>query len=211
MFIKGVMGGIYKIICLPTGKIYIGSSINIDSRFKNHIWCLQKNRHRNTYLQRAWNKYRGNNFKFEIIEIIQLNSLITKEKFWIKKFKSYNRKYGFNIIEPEMPPMLGRFHNQKTRLKISEKLSGIKHTKETRLKMSLASKGKKKSKTQIENMCKAKRGTKNPMSKLNSWIIRIIRQLLKYGEFTQTEIAKIFNVSKQCICDIKHNRKWKLV
>lgn len=49
--------GVYKITCLPTNMIYIGSSNNILKRWDNHRWLLRHNKHNNNYLQNSWNKY----------------------------------------------------------------------------------------------------------------------------------------------------------
>ena len=62
--------GIYKITNLTNNKCYIGSSFNLFNRLHNHKTNLRKNRHHNVYLQRAYNKYGEENFKFEIVEII---------------------------------------------------------------------------------------------------------------------------------------------
>ena len=50
--------GIYKITNLTTNKVYIGqTSINLIGRWKSHIIALNKKKHKNILLQRAWNKY----------------------------------------------------------------------------------------------------------------------------------------------------------
>ena len=61
--------GIYKITCLPTGKYYIGSSLNIKGRFLKHKSDLKIQKHGNKYLQKAWNKHGATNFTFEILQI----------------------------------------------------------------------------------------------------------------------------------------------
>lgn len=104
------MSGVYKIVCLLTGKMYIGSSVNINKRFKNHIWYLQKNKHSNEYLQNAWNKYGEQNFKFEIVEIIHdISKLLIREKWWLDKTKCYKREIGFNISYNPLAPNMGNF------------------------------------------------------------------------------------------------------
>ena len=62
------MIGVYKIINLKTKDLYIGSSIQIEKRFLRHKKDLRNNKHHSIILQRAWNKYKEENFKFEIIE-----------------------------------------------------------------------------------------------------------------------------------------------
>ena len=57
------MCGVYKIVNTVNGKIYIGSSKNIDRRWNEHIRVLELNAHNNQHLQNAWNKYGKNNDK----------------------------------------------------------------------------------------------------------------------------------------------------
>lgn len=92
--------GIYEIICLKNNKKYIGSSKNIETRFYKHTNLLNKNKHTNSYLQNCWNKYKESQFKFSIIEICQIEDLITKECFYINKFNTFDSKFGYNISEP---------------------------------------------------------------------------------------------------------------
>src|SRR5438105_13132870 len=47
--------GIYKITCTANKKIYIGSSINMRKRKKQHFDKLRLNGHDNPKLQAAWN------------------------------------------------------------------------------------------------------------------------------------------------------------
>lgn len=49
--------GIYMIINNINEKKYIGSAKNIDKRWYEHRYTLNKNCHDNSLLQNAWNKY----------------------------------------------------------------------------------------------------------------------------------------------------------
>lgn len=86
--------GIYKITCLKNNMAYVGQAINIQDRWKTHIQCLNRNKHHNIHLQRAWNKYGENNFKFDIIEYCEKEDLNDKEIYWIKELSSF--KNGYN-------------------------------------------------------------------------------------------------------------------
>ena len=50
------MQGIYKIENIKTGKIYIGSSKNIKSRFYTHKRELEKGTHHSYKLQKSYTK-----------------------------------------------------------------------------------------------------------------------------------------------------------
>jgi group I intron endonuclease len=91
--------GIYKISCKSTNKVYIGSTWQtFFKRFCQHEWELNNNRHKNQYLQNAWNKYGSLNFIFEIIEIIKdKNDLLIREDYWLDYYTSHNKDFGFNI------------------------------------------------------------------------------------------------------------------
>lgn len=61
-------GYIYIIHNSINGKFYIGSSKNYHIRKLRHFNELRKNKHHSVHLQRAFNKYSEENFKFIIIE-----------------------------------------------------------------------------------------------------------------------------------------------
>lgn len=56
--------GIYKIVI--NNKTYVGSSLDIKKRLRQHRRELRKNIHDNRYLQNLYNKY--NNATYEILE-----------------------------------------------------------------------------------------------------------------------------------------------
>lgn len=92
--------GIYVIVCLVNHKKYIGSSVNIERRWKSHLYNLRKNYHCNYYLQSDWNEYGEDNFQFDIVEICSEDCLIQRESFYVNNYKCLNRKFGYNIIDP---------------------------------------------------------------------------------------------------------------
>lgn len=98
------MSGIYKIENLINGKIYIGSSINMESRFKSHFGALRGNRHHNIYLQRSFNKHGEDNFDFEVIEQCDKGIMLEREQYYIDLFDCANRLIGYNICENSNRP-----------------------------------------------------------------------------------------------------------
>lgn len=91
--------GIYKIENIINGKKYIGSSINIDKRFYRHKNDLINNKHNNIHLQRDFNKYSLDDFKFECIEICDVNNIKKIEQKYLDKIfeiKNNNNIY-YNI------------------------------------------------------------------------------------------------------------------
>lgn len=77
------MTGIYKIENRITGCIYIGSSKYINTRKRHHFSELSRNKHRNIYLQRAYNKYGKAVFDFAILEMCSESDLVDREQYWL--------------------------------------------------------------------------------------------------------------------------------
>jgi len=158
--------GIYKITNTITNKVYTGSAINIELRWREHLNDLRKNKHHSIKLQRAFNKYGENAFIFTIILLCDKLELITNEQLYIDELDSYNK--GYNSC-PIAGSRLGHKQSQETKTKISNTLKGRPSpnkgkiaSDETRLKLSKARKNKKLSPTHVENIRQAKMGDKNP-------------------------------------------------
>jgi group I intron endonuclease len=84
------MIGIYRIKNKVNNKCYYGSSKNIDKRWKRHKNELNKKKHINIILQRAWNKYGEKNFVFEIIEECDVSLLLKTEQNYLNLSPEYN-------------------------------------------------------------------------------------------------------------------------
>lgn len=92
-----VICGIYCIENLVSHKKYVGQSLDIYQRWKDHKQKLNNNKHRNIYLQRAWNKYGENNFNFYILETCDKSLLDKREIYYITKFDCLHNRHGYNI------------------------------------------------------------------------------------------------------------------
>lgn len=96
----GVMG-IYKITNTQTGKVYIGSSIEMSSRFKQHYENLKMGKHHNEKLQNDYNIYGESYFKFETLEIIDnIDDLPEKEYYWIRQYGGLYGDIVYNVSNP---------------------------------------------------------------------------------------------------------------
>lgn len=85
------MGHIYKIVNKYNGKIYYGSAKNVIKRFNRHKNDLRRDKHVNTHLQRAWNKYGEDIFDFEVVEEVSDNMLlIVEQKYLDINYDGYN-------------------------------------------------------------------------------------------------------------------------
>ncbi len=77
--------GVYRIRNIQNGKSYIGSTVmTMRKRINHHLSMLQTNAHKNKHLQQSWNKWTGDNFVFEIVEVVDDKSkVLEREQFYI--------------------------------------------------------------------------------------------------------------------------------
>lgn len=92
--------GIYAIKNKLNNKLYIGKSINIYERMRQHINYLNKSsKNENRYLINSWLKNGRDNFEYIVLEdvIADDNLLKQKELYWILKLDTLNRNKGYNL------------------------------------------------------------------------------------------------------------------
>jgi len=99
--------GIYKIINTENDFFYIGSSVDITSRFCNHKSTLRKNSHNNPKLQNAWNKYGEKSFSFEIVELCDKSKLHIIEQKHLNEIKNSSKTYNIVFIVGGFPDSAG--------------------------------------------------------------------------------------------------------
>lgn len=188
------MTGIYKITS-PSGKVYIGQSINIESRIKKYVNCNCKLQVR---LYSSIKKYGWENHIFEVLEECNIEELNSRERYWQDKyecigknglncfltnsnekrkiisddmrFKISNSVKGFKhteeSIEKIIKGLIGRTVSIETRLKISESNKGTVFSKERRDKISKALSGRKIPKEVLDKRSKSISGEKNYKAKI---------------------------------------------
>jgi len=132
------MKGIYIISNTTTDMVYIGSSVDIQGRFRHHKSLLSRNRHQNKHLQNSWNKYGKESFEFSILE--ETEDLIGREQYWMDQ---YENKCNFLSAYRRA----GEFHHsEEAKIKIGQAASvhrlGSIHTLETRSKIGDRCRGK---------------------------------------------------------------------
>lgn len=156
------MTGIYQIINKINDHAYIGSAVDIKRRWKWHKSRLNKGKHYNEYLQRAWNKYGKENFILVIAEEVQDKAVLLEieQKYLDNLCPEYNisdSATGGNLGEAVNKKLsrasrgnkanLGKRFTDEHKRKIGEsnkrKRKGMKASKETRLKQSLSRQGEK--------------------------------------------------------------------
>jgi group I intron endonuclease len=218
-----VISGVYQIRNLVNGKRYVGSSINLKKREKEHIGNLKKNRHINFHLQNSWNKYGENNFIFEILEKCQSEKLLEKEQFYINLFfPEYNicKTAGNTIGYKHTKTSLNKFSGENH---YGSKLTQ-KQVDEIRKKYDLGESQKK-----LVNEYRVSRGCIQGIIKNKTWhdeeyilnkeripstqkltksLVLKIRNLYLTEKYTQKELGKMFNVARGTIRGVISNERW---
>ena len=154
-------GGIYAIVQLSTGLRYIGSSVYIANRWARHRMHLRRGDHHNGRLQRSWNKYSEEDFRFEVIEFAEPEDLLTVEQRWLdtSPWELFNmRKIAHTSRGVKHTPELCKNFSIARKKIWAERgpppnfreaqlayAIGSKHSEETKAKMSKSHSGRKKS------------------------------------------------------------------
>lgn len=140
------MNHVYCIYNKKSNKFYIGSTVNLNRRKREHFRLLEKNKHHSIKLQNSYNKHGRDNFIFTILKVC------VDEKFWEQYYlDKYKPKY--NVSLSSNSPMKGRTHSKKTLKKLKNRPvpRGKEHymskrgpTNEHKNNMSLARKGSRR-------------------------------------------------------------------
>jgi group I intron endonuclease len=174
--------GVYKIYNKANKKVYIGGSSNCRQRKQTHFRDLRNNVHECPELQEDYNIYGKKYFKFKLIKKCILQDLLSTEGFYIEKYKSYIKKFGYNkdrFINGKKKRIKStcnkiseagklrkgikypdRKISEETRKKLRDSHLGKVLTDEQKIKISLANKGKVLSEETKKKIGNGNRGKK---------------------------------------------------
>jgi len=205
--------GIYQIKVIGEDLRYIGQSVNIERRRKEHIGSLNSDKHPNVWMQNYWNKYGESAFEHSIIEEIPKKELNAREKYWIAY---YGAKHTFNATSggegagsgkenPKYDPTIYTFYHKDGRVEtcaqweLKEKY-GVEHSC-----LSKVCSGKKKS----VSGWGLKRITNADSARINQTIFTFVHKDGKEETCTQLELREKYgmahsNLSR--VCSGKRNR-----
>lgn len=173
------MIGIYKITS-PKGRVYIGSSNNIENRlcsYKN-LKCKNQTKVFNSIKAHGWDMH-----KFEVLEECSIEVLLERELHYGIKFNVLDKEAGLNCRLPKAGEHY-TYMCQETKDKIS---------KANVLNQTGKSLGHYESK----------------LKKLTIEEVKEIKMLLVKNELTHTEIGKLFNVTRKIISNISCGKTYK--
>jgi hypothetical protein len=105
--------GIYEITNAVNGRRYVGSSIDLDRRKRDHFSSLKRNKHGNPYLQNDFNKCGAGAFRFSVLETCEIWLLLEKEQTlldacWDNKKTCYNIRKKAQLCSDEAKAILGK-------------------------------------------------------------------------------------------------------
>lgn len=152
--------GIYQITNQLNGKRYVGSTTNLERRWRYHLGDLRRGQHSNRHLQAAFNKYGENTFAFSVLEYVETESLLEREQHYLDtRMPEYNilptagSPLGFQwtaearatlsaAMSGERNPNYGKHPSDETLAKLSAARMGHSVSDKTRAKISNALRGR---------------------------------------------------------------------
>jgi len=153
--------GVYKITS-PSGKIYIGQSMDIKARWDKYKKLNCRNQIK---LYRSLLKYGFDKHAFEIIQICDTEKLNEAEKYFVGLFQTFNSEHGLNLKDGGGSK--GK-HSEESKLKCSNSNRGRFFSEEWRQKLSRSLTGKIKSQEHLRNLSKSRIGNKNSLGRILS-------------------------------------------
>lgn len=168
--------GVYLIRNTVNGKVYVGSSSNVEKRFGDHKRHLRRGAHTSCHLQEAWKLYGEESFVFTLKMECEENRLLEVEQEYMDLYLSSDGDCGYNICEKA-----GRPPSRK----------GIPKSPETRRRMSDAAKSRPPE--YWKKCADARRGAGNHMfgKKHSPEMIEVYRQKATGKKHTEEAKAKI--------------------
>lgn len=229
--VSDTTSGVYGLIHKETGRIYVGSSTEINRRRRHHLFHLKANKHCNPYLQHAWNKYGEEAFKWVILAAVtDISVLRREEQKWIDRFRCFEDSRGFNR-SPSATDSIGwrkgrplsaihkarigrsnKGNKSRTGMTISDRHREILRATQLGNKHCL---GRIASEETRKKLSESNRGKPahpelNPNTILNPHSAREILALFALGETVQS-IGRKFGIKGSHVYDVACHRSWPSV
>lgn len=209
--------GIYAIYCTENNKIYIGhTKTSFNHRINDHKSRLRKGIHKNLHMQRAFEKYGEECFKFYVIEKHSKRDtrlLSTIEKRYVESFEKIDL---FNIVLDTVTKDLA---NKQSEEFVNKRVEGYKKSCEARDAV----------KVEFINyfiwfiyyllnievptfdILRSEEYFRKCERKLNKDDIAKIKTNYLTGKYSVNKLAKLVNVSSHTMSEIIREEKWEWV
>lgn len=172
------MVGIYKITNRINGHSYVGQSVDIKRRFKEHR-CYHSASYYNNVFARAMRKYGRDSFDYSVLEECEVDQLDAREMYWI------------SLLKPEYNMTDGGHGNK-----------GRKMSEESRKAMSIQ---KKKEWAKLPDAKKAEIITRLTGQPVGHLVSEETREKLRQANLGKKQSAETIERRKQTIIDKKRN------
>lgn len=161
--------GIYFIRNTVSGKLYIGSSVNIHTRWQHHRSALRHGKHTNPKLMNSWNQHGESAFEFGVLEEVDdRDLLISREDYYILSLSPFFNcclasEGGRYIPSPEAKARMaaalkGRKFTAEHKSRISAGLMGRVVTPPTRAKIGASASQRHHSEVTKSHLADVRRG-----------------------------------------------------
>ena len=96
--------GVFAIRNTVNGKVFLGSSLNLEGPLNRHRFMLSIGKHEVPALQQDWNSFGPDRFTFEILEEVKVkdtpgfsveDELTLLEQIWVETLQPFGEK-GYN-------------------------------------------------------------------------------------------------------------------
>lgn len=224
-----VISGIYEIVNLVNENRYVGSSKDIYGRWVQHQNELNKGKHYNLHLQRAWQRYKKESFDFRILEQTDNNTetLFEREQYWYDYYSNKNIVlYNASPIAatPSCSTTIEDLKNGKRKTSYAQFMQICNLLQNTDLPFYKISEETGAYINQIYMIytreyfpdltkdmvfrVRKNKGESSARAKLTETEVKEIIERMLNNEY-DIDIAQLYNVSYGTIDDIRHHRTWK--
>ncbi|MNE61576.1 hypothetical protein D3C80_1568010 [compost metagenome] len=97
--------GIISYLCIPTGDLFFGGTLDVEVRIRSNNVQLSRNFHENTELQNLWNQHGIANFEVKIVQVVPYRSGVhdyRKEIFSLLENYLENNKKAKRLIKSKL-------------------------------------------------------------------------------------------------------------
>ena len=190
--------GVYCLVNLINGHIYIGSSINLAVRMRNYLntTFLKNKRNKNMPIIQALLKYGQDNFAVLIVEFVEVEILPLRETHYITQLLPY-----YNVLKQGYSSLLfevGYKHTEETKKILSELAKNRVHSLSTKVLISRALVGQNNPFYNKNHSLESKLRMIEANSKYSIYIYNSFRELLVIFPSVNT-LAKLIHSNHSVI------------